>query len=56
MDAKNIEIKFTLEQVNAVLNRLGQMPYGQVADLIDGIKAIAAPQVPQQQAQEESAE
>lgn len=50
MDAKNIEIKFTLEQVNALLQRLGQLPYGQVADLVQGIQQIAAPQVPKEEA------
>lgn len=42
----DIKITFTLDQVNALLQRLGQLPYGQVADLIEGIKNIAAPQVP----------
>ena len=53
MDAKNIEIKFTLEQVNALLQRLGQFPYGQVADLVQGIQQIAAPQVPKEEADEQ---
>ena len=46
MNPNEIKITFTLEQVNIVLQRLGNLPYAQVADLIDGIKAIAAPQVP----------
>ena len=46
MNANEIKIVFTLEQVNAVLQRLGQLPYAQVADLVEGIKSVAAPQVP----------
>lgn len=46
MNPNEIKIVFTLEQVNAVLQRLGQLPYAQVADLVEGIKGIAAPQVP----------
>ena len=53
MNSNEIKITFTLEQVNIVLQRLGQLPYAQVADLIDGIKAIAAPQVPPAEQQEE---
>lgn len=49
MNANEIKIVFTLEQVNAVLQRLAQLPYGQVADLVEGIKAIAAPQVPKEE-------
>lgn len=57
MNANEIKIVFTLEQVNAVLQRLGMLPYAQVADLVEGIKAIAAPQVPkEEEAKEESAE
>ena len=41
-----IKIVFTLDQVNALLGRLGQLPYAQVADLIEGVKNIAVPQVP----------
>jgi hypothetical protein len=46
MTEKEINITFTLEQVNAVLQRLGQLPYAQVADLVEGIKAVALPQIP----------
>jgi len=49
MNANEIKIVFTLEQVNAVLQRLGMMPYAQVADLVEGIKAIATPQVPKEE-------
>ena len=50
MEAKDIKISFTLEQVNALLTRLGSLPYAQVADLVQGIQAIAAPQVPKEEA------
>ena len=46
MNEKEIKITFTLEQVNAILQRLGQLPYAHVADLVEGIKAIATPQMP----------
>jgi hypothetical protein len=52
MNDKEIKITFTLDQVNAVLQRLGQLPYAQVADLVEGIKAIAAPQVPKEETEE----
>ena len=47
-----IEVKFTLGQVNAVLQRLGQLPYASVADLIEGIKGIVVPQLPEESKQE----
>ena len=53
MNANETKIVFTLEQVNAVLQRLGMMPYAQVADLVEGIKAIATPQVPKEELQDE---
>jgi hypothetical protein len=53
MNDKEIKITFTLEQVNAVLQRLGQLPYAHVADLVEGIKAIATPQIPKEEEQEE---
>lgn len=49
MNASEIKIVFTLEQVNAMLQRLGLLPYSQVADLIDAIKQVAAPQVPKEE-------
>ena len=52
MNPDEIKITFTLSQVNAVLHVLGQMPYGQVAELINGIKAIAEPQVPREEQKE----
>ena len=53
MNQDEIKITFTLAQVNAVLQRLGQMPYAQVADLIQGIQAIATPQIPKEEPSEE---
>jgi hypothetical protein len=45
-DQKEVpEVKFTVEQVNAILAQLGRMPYEQVAGLIQAIQQIAAPQV-----------
>lgn len=40
-----IELKLDLNEVNGILNALGQMPYIQVKDLIVKIKAQAQPQV-----------
>lgn len=48
MNAGEIKVTFTLEQVNALLGRIGQLPYTQVADLIDGIRSIVEPQVAEQ--------
>ena len=56
MNEKEIKITFTLEQVNAVLQRLGQLPYAHVADLVEGIKAIATPQIPPPEEKEEAQE
>ena len=46
MNANEIKVTFTLEQVNALLGRLGQLPYAQVADLVEGIRSIVVPQIP----------
>ena len=53
MNPSEIKIVFTLEQVNAMLQRLGLLPYAQVADLIDAIKQVAGPQVPKPELEEE---
>ena len=45
MDTKEIELKLTVAEVNGVLNALGQMPFAQVASLIQKIQQQAAPQV-----------
>lgn len=53
MNPNEIKIVFTLEQVNAVLTRLGMLPYAQVADLVEAIKQVAAPQVPKEEPTDE---
>ena len=45
MDTKEIELKLTFAEVNGVLQALGQMPFAQVATLIQKIQQQAAPQV-----------
>jgi hypothetical protein len=45
MDNKEIELKLTVAEVNGVLSALGQMPFAQVASLIQKIQQQAAPQV-----------
>jgi hypothetical protein len=40
-----IELKLELNEVNGILNALGQMPYVQVKDLIAKIQAQAQPQL-----------
>lgn len=45
MDNKEIDLKLTVAEVNGVLQALGQMPFVQVASLIQKIQQQAAPQV-----------
>jgi hypothetical protein len=40
-----IELKLDLNEVNGILNALGQMPYTQVKELIAKIQAQAQPQL-----------
>ena len=40
-----MELKLDLNEVNGILNALGQMPYIQVKDLIAKIQAQAPPQL-----------
>jgi hypothetical protein len=42
-----IKLELTVEEVNGVLQSLGNMPYAQVVALVENIKAQAIPQVPQ---------
>lgn len=49
MEPKDVQIVFTLEQVNALLQRLGQLPYAQVSDLIQGILKVANEQLPKEE-------
>lgn len=44
-----IELKLSTEEVNAILNALGNMPYIQVRQLIDNIMNQAKTQVDQPQ-------
>jgi hypothetical protein len=41
-----IKIELTLDETNAVLQALGNMPYAQVVALVENIKNQAIPQVP----------
>lgn len=45
MDNKTIKLELTVAEANGVLNALGQMPFAQVASLIQKIQQQAAPQV-----------
>jgi hypothetical protein len=40
-----IKLELSLEEVNGVLQALGQMPYAQVAPLVEKIRQQATPQV-----------
>lgn len=40
-----ITLNLTIQEINLILQALGQAPYVQVADLVDKIKAQAVPQV-----------
>ena len=42
----NITLNFTIDEVNALLTALGQLPYVQAAPLIQAIHNQAIPQVP----------
>lgn len=46
MENTLIKLELTLAEVNGVMASLGNMPYGQVAPLIDKIREQAIPQVP----------
>jgi hypothetical protein len=41
----DIKLELTLEEVNGVMQALGQMPYAQVSGLVDKIRGQATPQV-----------
>jgi hypothetical protein len=41
-----IKLELTLDEVNGVLQALGNMPYAQVVALVENIKNQARPQVP----------
>lgn len=40
-----IHLELTVEEVNGILQALGNMPYTQVVNLVEKIKAQAIPQV-----------
>ena len=42
---QQIELKLTVAEVNTVLGALAQLPYAQVAKLVNDIKVQAQPQV-----------
>lgn len=42
----NITLTFTLDETNALLTALGQLPYTQSAPLIQAIHSQAIPQIP----------
>jgi hypothetical protein len=44
-----IEIKLTVNEVNAILLALAKQPYETVAQLIEKVRAQAIPQVPSEQ-------
>jgi hypothetical protein len=43
-----IKLELTVEEVNGILQGLGQLPYVQVVTLVEKIKEQATPQVQQQ--------
>lgn len=43
-----IDLHLFLEEVNMIMGGLGQLPYAQVAGLVEKIKAQAVPQLPKQ--------
>jgi hypothetical protein len=45
-----IHLELTIDEVNGILQSLGNMPYAQVVTLVEKIKAQAIPQVPVTQA------
>lgn len=44
---QTIKFEFTVDEANVILNAVAQLPYGQVAGLIENIRRQAAPQVQQ---------
>jgi hypothetical protein len=46
-----IDLHLFLEEVNMIMGGLAQLPYGQVAGLVDKIKAQAVPQLPKDTAE-----
>jgi len=46
MNPVQVNLTLTLDEVNACLTALGNLPYVQVAALVDKIKSQAVPQLP----------
>ena len=42
---KMINLNLSVQEINLILQALGQAPYAQVAELVEKIKAQAVPQV-----------
>ena len=42
---ETIKLEFSIDEVNGILQAVGQMPYAQVAGLVDKIREQAGPQV-----------
>lgn len=51
-----IKLELTVEEVNGVLQALGNMPYAQVVALVENIRNQATPQVQAQPAPEHASE
>lgn len=50
-----INLELSIQEINLILQALGQAPYAQVAELVDKIKVQAIPQVealPKEEAEE----
>jgi len=48
-----IQLQFSIDEVNQIMAALGNMPYVQVAALVDKIKSQAVPQIPKPEAPNE---
>jgi hypothetical protein len=48
MENKDIKItlQYNLDEINGLLNLLGNLPFVQVASVVDNIRAQAVPQLP----------
>ena len=54
MENTLIKLELTLGEVNGIMASLGNMPYAQVAPLVEKIREQAIPQVPVPAPQEET--
>lgn len=53
IDNTPINVTLTLNEINSVLTSLSNMPYAQVANLIEKIRVQAVPQIPAPKIDEE---